>query len=74
MLWNQILVEIGASLKFHRRRVILTAVSLAWGLACFVILMSYGNGFGRALNDSFTRSARTWCSPGAARPVCRPAA
>ncbi len=54
MLWNQILVEIGASLKYHRRRAILTTVSLAWGLACFVILISYGNGFGRALNDSFT--------------------
>src|ERR1700730_4805554 len=27
--------------------------SLAWGVACFVILYSYGEGFGRALTVSF---------------------
>ncbi len=53
MGWREILREIGASLKFHRRRVILTVVSLGWGLACFVILMSYGDGFAKALKDSF---------------------
>jgi putative ABC transport system permease protein len=53
MRWSEILAEVGASLKFHRRRAILTVVSLGWGLACFVILMSYGDGFGRALSDSF---------------------
>jgi putative ABC transport system permease protein len=54
MRWSEILAEVGASLKFHRRRAILTVVSLGWGLACFVILMSYGDGFAGALSDSFT--------------------
>ena len=27
--------------------------SLAWGVACFVILYSYGEGFGLALRTSF---------------------
>jgi putative ABC transport system permease protein len=53
MRWSEILTEIGASLKFHRRRTLLTVLSLGWGLACFVILMSYGDGFARAMADSF---------------------
>ena len=54
MRWNELLAEIWTSLKFHRRRSVLTILSLGWGLACFVILMSYGDGFGRAMRDSFT--------------------
>ncbi|MBI4877964.1 MAG: ABC transporter permease [Acidobacteria bacterium] len=54
MHWSEIFRETAASLQFHRRRTVLTVLSLAWGLACFVILMSYGDGFGRAMSDSFT--------------------
>jgi hypothetical protein len=54
MRWNGIPAEIGASLKFQRSRTILTVLSLAWGLACFEILMSRGDGFARAMSDSFT--------------------
>lgn len=53
MRWSEILNEIIASLRYHRRRTNLTVTSLGWGLACFVILMSYGDGFDRALADSF---------------------
>ena len=53
MRWSEILTEVGASLKFNRRRTLLTVLSLGWGLACFVILMSYGDGFARAMADSF---------------------
>jgi putative ABC transport system permease protein len=53
MRWREILAEIGASLRFHRRRAGLTVLSLGWGLACFVILISYGDGFAGALRDSF---------------------
>ncbi len=40
-------------LNFNRQRSLLTMASLAWGVACFVILYSYGEGFGRALQMSF---------------------
>lgn len=45
--------EAAAALKFNRQRSLLTMTSLAWGVACFVILYSYGEGFGSALRTSF---------------------
>ena len=50
---KSILVEAAAALKFNRHRSLLTVASLAWGVACFVILYSYGEGFGFALRTSF---------------------
>lgn len=41
------------ALKFNRQRSSLTTISLAWGVACFVILYSYGEGFDFALRTSF---------------------
>ncbi len=48
-----ILGESMAALRFNRQRSILTMLSLAWGVSCFVILYSYGEGFGLALKTSF---------------------
>jgi putative ABC transport system permease protein len=45
--------EAGQALRFNRQRSILTTVSLAWGVACFVILYSYGEGFHFALRRAF---------------------
>ena len=45
--------EAGQALRFNRQRSILTTISLAWGVACFVILYSYGDGFHRALRRAF---------------------
>jgi putative ABC transport system permease protein len=45
--------EAGQALRFNRRRSILTTSSLAWGVACFVILYSYGEGFHLALRTAF---------------------
>jgi putative ABC transport system permease protein len=42
-----------AALAFNRQRSILTMLSLAWGVTCFIILYSYGEGFGTALTTSF---------------------
>jgi putative ABC transport system permease protein len=42
-----------AALAFNRQRSLLTVLSLAWGVTCFVILYSYGEGFGVALTTSF---------------------
>ena len=41
------------ALRFNRQRSILTTISLAWGVACFVILYSYGDGFHLALRVAF---------------------
>jgi putative ABC transport system permease protein len=45
--------EAGQALRFNRQRSILTTISLAWGVACFVILYSYGDGFHLALRRAF---------------------
>ena len=41
------------ALRFNRQRSVLTMISLAWGVACFVILYSYGEGFNLTLVKSF---------------------
>ncbi len=48
-----IISEAASALNFNRYRSLLTMASLAWGVACFVILYSYGEGFGSALKTSF---------------------
>src|SRR4051794_24733734 len=53
MVIRGIVSEAGAALNFNRQRSLLTMASLAWGVACFVILYSYGEGFGLALQTSF---------------------
>ncbi|MGO9243090.1 MAG: ABC transporter permease [Bryobacteraceae bacterium] len=53
MSWRFIFAEAIAALKFHKGRTIFTTTSLAWGVACFVILMSYGAGFKDALVKAF---------------------
>jgi putative ABC transport system permease protein len=45
--------EAWEALRFNRQRSILTTISLAWGVACFVILYSYGDGFHVALRKAF---------------------
>ena len=53
MTWRSILQEAAEALRFNRQRSILTTISLAWGVACFVILNSYGGGFHQALLKAF---------------------
>jgi putative ABC transport system permease protein len=50
---RSIFSEAFAALKFNKQRSLLTCVSLAWGVACFVILYSYGEGFDFALKTAF---------------------
>jgi putative ABC transport system permease protein len=50
---SSIVAEAFAALNFNRQRSILTTVSLGWGVACFVILYSYGDGFQTALTTCF---------------------
>jgi putative ABC transport system permease protein len=53
MTVKSILTEAAAALNFNRHRSLLTMASLAWGVASFVILYAYGEGFGYALRTSF---------------------
>jgi putative ABC transport system permease protein len=50
---KSIVREAAQALRFNRQRSILTTVSLGWGVACFVILYSYGDGFHTALQKAF---------------------
>lgn len=54
MSWGFAFSEALAAMRFQRRRTIVTVVSLAWGVTCFLILISYGNGFAAALTKAFT--------------------
>ena len=53
MRFGSIISEAAGALRFNRQRSLLTMASLGWGVACFVILYSYGEGFGFALRSSF---------------------
>jgi len=50
---KSVITEAAAALRFNRQRSILTTISLAWGVACFVILFAYGDGFHFALRKAF---------------------
>lgn len=51
--WRQAIREAAASLNHYRRRSIITVVSLGWGVASFILLMSYGDGFRATLIEGF---------------------
>src|SRR5258708_6302648 len=53
MTVGSVFSEAAAALRFNKLRSILTVASLAWGVACFVILYAYGDGFGVAIRTSF---------------------
>jgi putative ABC transport system permease protein len=50
---SSILREAGEALRFNRQRSLLTTISLAWGVSCFVILYAYGDGFHAAIRKAF---------------------
>lgn len=54
MSFSSLIHEAAQALRFNRQRSVLTIVSLAWGVACFVILYSYGDGFHVALRTAFS--------------------
>lgn len=53
MTWQYHLFEALVTLKYYQRRTVITILSLGWGVTCFVILMSYGDGFAFALTKAF---------------------
>ena len=52
-MMHAVIREAFAALQFNRQRSLLTMISLGWGVACFVILYSYGDGFHVALRTAF---------------------
>jgi putative ABC transport system permease protein len=41
------------AMRYNRRRTTLTMLGMAWGIATVVLLLAYGNGFGRAVETIF---------------------
>ncbi len=54
MSWRHAVLEAWTAMNHYRRRTVVTILSLAWGVTCFLILISYGNGFEAALRKGFT--------------------
>lgn len=53
MKFRVLLGNAWSSILTNRRRSLITVVSLAWAVASFLILMSYGSGFDEALRKAF---------------------
>jgi putative ABC transport system permease protein len=53
MSWTTLLRNSFANLLANRYRTIVSVVSLAWAVASFLVLMSYGQGFDVALRQAF---------------------
>jgi putative ABC transport system permease protein len=43
------------AMQYNRRRTTLTMLGMAWGIATVVLLLAYGNGFGRAIETIFAQ-------------------
>ena len=45
---SDLLKQAYAAMRHDLRRTLLTMAGMAWGIATVVLLLSYGNGFGKA--------------------------
>ncbi len=50
---KDIATEAYAAMRHNRRRTMLTMLGMAWGIATVVLLLAYGAGFERAINNIF---------------------
>jgi len=50
---RDLLHEAYGAMQYNRRRTALTMLGMAWGIATVVLLLAYGNGFGRAAANIF---------------------
>jgi putative ABC transport system permease protein len=50
---RDLLQEAYGAMRHNRRRTALTMLGMAWGIATVVLLLAYGNGFGRACANIF---------------------
>jgi len=52
-MMRDILQESYTAMRHNRRRTALTMLGMAWGIATVVMLLAYGDGFGRAIANIF---------------------
>lgn len=52
-MFRDLFHEAYGAMRHNRRRTALTMLGMAWGIATVVMLLSYGNGFGRACENIF---------------------
>jgi putative ABC transport system permease protein len=52
-MFKDLLHEAYTAMRYNRRRTALTMLGMAWGIATVVILLAYGDGFGRACYNIF---------------------
>jgi putative ABC transport system permease protein len=53
-MFKDLLSQAWESLKFNRRRSLLTMAGMAWGIATVVVLLAYGDGFSRSIMNVFS--------------------
>src|SRR5579863_4049357 len=52
-MFRDLLQEAYGAMQHNRRRTALTMLGMAWGIATVVMLLAYGNGFGKACEAIF---------------------
>jgi putative ABC transport system permease protein len=52
-MMKDLLTQAYSAMRHNRRRTALTMLGMAWGIATVVLLLAYGAGFGRAINNIF---------------------
>ena len=52
---RDVLLQAYEAMHYNRRRTALTMLGMAWGIATVVLLLAYGNGFGRAIETIFAQ-------------------
>jgi len=52
-MFHDLLQEAYGAMRHNRRRTALTMLGMAWGIATVVMLLAYGDGFGRACANIF---------------------
>jgi len=55
---RHIIGEVWNTLTHYRLRAALTMLSVTWGVASLMLLLSYGRGFGKALTEAFDQIGR----------------
>ena len=52
-MYRDLLLQAYSAMRHDLRRTLLTMAGMAWGIATVVLLLAYGNGFGRAIENIF---------------------
>ena len=69
---KDILAQAWEAMLYNRRRTAITMFGMAWGIATVVLLLAYGAGFSRAIENIFPSGASTTLKSMAAAPPNRP--